>query len=45
MTGIFKKFDVFVKMLLTAIKQESPSVDLELHTYEQLDRIRAELRG
>lgn len=32
-------------MLINGIKQQSPSVELELHTYAQLEKIRAELRG
>lgn len=33
-TGNFKKFAVFVKMLLTAVKQASDSVFVDLLTYQ-----------
>lgn len=40
-TGNFKKFPVFVKMLLTALKQESESVCIDLLTYEDLELLKS----
>lgn len=36
-TGNFKKFHVFVKMLLSAIKHASDSVFMDLLTYQDLE--------
>ncbi|KAK9810278.1 hypothetical protein WJX72_007806 [[Myrmecia] bisecta] len=40
-TGNFKKYAIFVKMLLTALKQESDSVFVDLLTYADLEQLRA----
>lgn len=40
-TGNFKKYAVFVKMLLTALKQESDSVFIDLLTYADLETLKS----
>jgi coiled-coil domain-containing protein 61 len=40
-TGNFKKFPIFVKMLLSAVKQASESVFVDLLTYQDLEVLKA----
>lgn len=40
-TGNFKKFPVFVKMLISAVKQQSDSVFVDLLTYQDLELLKA----
>jgi hypothetical protein len=40
-TGNFKKFPVFVKMLLSAVKQQSDSVFIDLLTYHDLELLKS----
>lgn len=40
-TGSFKRFPVFVKMLLSALRQESDSVFVDLLTYADLELLRS----
>lgn len=40
-TGSFKRFPVFVKMLLSAVRQESDSVFVDLLTYADLELLRS----
>lgn len=44
-TGSFKKFPVFVKMLLSGLKQNSTSVFIDLLTYADLEQLRAKKTG
>lgn len=44
-TGSFKKFPVFVKMLLSGIKQQSDSVFVDLLTYADLEQLKAKKTG
>ena len=37
----FKKFGVFVRMLLTALRRTSDSVSLDMLTHDDLERVRA----
>jgi coiled-coil domain-containing protein 61 len=39
-TGNFKSFPIFVNMLITALKQESESVSLDLLTFSDLEMLR-----
>ena len=40
-TGCFKKFPVFVKMLLSALKCETESVYIDLLTFQDLEQLKA----
>jgi coiled-coil domain-containing protein 61 len=40
-TGNFKKFPVFVKMLVSAVKQQSDSVFIDLLTYQDLELLKS----
>ena len=42
-TGSFKKFGVFVRMLLSALRRSSDSVSLDMLTYHDLERVKARL--
>lgn len=44
-TGNFKKFPVFVKMLLSALKQASDSVFVDLLTYQDLEVLKSRKAG
>ena len=44
-TGNFKKFAVFVKMLLSAVKQASDSVFVDLLTYQDLEVLKSRKTG
>jgi coiled-coil domain-containing protein 61 len=44
-TGNFKKFDVFAKMLVTALNTGSESVFVDLLTYRDLEALRARKLG
>ncbi|GFR50998.1 hypothetical protein Agub_g13324 [Astrephomene gubernaculifera] len=44
-TGNFKKFPVFVKMLLSALKQASDSVFVDLLTYQDLEVLKSRKTG
>ncbi|KAL6764801.1 protein required for templated centriole assembly [Haematococcus lacustris] len=44
-TGNFKKFHVFVKMLLSAVKQASDSVFVDLLTYQDLEVLKSRKAG
>ncbi|KAL4427003.1 hypothetical protein ABPG77_009564 [Micractinium sp. CCAP 211/92] len=44
-TGSFKRFPVFVRMLLGALRQESDSVSLDLLTYSDLELLRSKRAG
>lgn len=44
-TGNFKKFAVFVKMLLSALKQASDSVFVDLLTYQDLELLKSRKAG
>ncbi|KXZ44868.1 VFL3 protein [Gonium pectorale] len=44
-TGNFKKFPVFVKMLLSALKQASESVFVDLLTYQDLEVLKSRKAG
>jgi coiled-coil domain-containing protein 61 len=44
-TGNYKKFPVFVKMLLSAVKQASESVFVDLLTYQDLEVLKARKAG
>lgn len=44
-TGSFKRFPVFVKMLLSAVRQESDSVFVDLLTYSDLELLRSKRAG
>ena len=39
-TGNFKKYSVFVKMLVSAVLEESDSVFIDLLTYEDLEALK-----
>lgn len=39
-TGNFRKFDVFVKMLVSGIKQETEAISLDIMTYQDLEFLR-----
>ena len=44
-TGNYKKFSVFVKMLLSAVKQASDSVFVDLLTYQDLEVLKSRKSG
>lgn len=44
-TGNYKKFTVFVKMLLSAVKQQSESVFVDLLTYQDLEQLKVKKSG
>jgi coiled-coil domain-containing protein 61 len=44
-TGNYKKFQVFVKMVATALQQTSESVVMDLLTYADLEMLKARKMG